>query len=322
MLLTRMRRVLRVRHYSGRTEEAYVAWVRRYVRFHGRRDPAQLGADDVTAFLTHLAVVRHVSAATQNQAFAALLFLYEDVLGQRLGAVAPVRGKASVRVPTVLTVREVAAILRHVDGPSRLVAGLLYGSGLRLLEAVQLRVKDLDFERREIRVRRGKGGRDRVTLLPDVLVEPLRQQLRVVRAMHQEDVRRGGGRVRLPGALERKLPGASASWAWQWVFPALRIHRAEGEIRRHHYHPTAVQRAFSAAVKRSQVAKRATCHSLRHSFATHLLEAGYDIRTVQELLGHQSVETTMIYTHVLNRNRRAVVSPAEQLGRPLPPEGR
>jgi len=325
MLLTTLRRAIRLKHYSRRTEQAYVGWVRRYVRFHGMRNPAELSAEDVAAFLSHLAVVGKVSAATQNQALAALLFLYQEVLGRRLDAVVPaVRAKQPVRLPVVLTVAEVAAVLSRIGGPSRLVAGLLYGSGLRLLECVQLRVKDVDFERREIRVRRGKGGRDRITILPDVLADPLRRHLQVVRLMHDRDRKHGGGRVELPGALARKLPGASASWPWQWVFPALRTYRdpASGEQRRHHYHPTAVQRAFGNAVRASGIAKRATCHSLRHSFATHLLEAGYDIRTVQELLGHHSVETTMIYTHVLNRNRRAVVSPAEQLARPQPPRGR
>ena len=308
-----------MRHYSRRTEDAYVGWVRRFVRFHGMRHPSELGSSDIAAFLTHLAVVGHVSAATQNQALAALLFLYQRVLQRRVDPVAPsIRGKQAVRVPVVLTVREVARILKQVGGQAGIVCGLLYGSGLRLLECLELRVKDLDFERGEIRVRGGKGGRDRITLLPRVLIPYLEHHLRVVRMWCEEDARRGGGRVQLPGALARKLPDASRSWAWQWVFPAMRTHRdpETGERRRHHLHPTAVQRAFSAAVKRSGVAKRATCHSLRHSFATHLLEAGYDIRTVQELLGHQSVETTMMYTHVLNRGRRAVVSPAERLGRP------
>lgn len=324
MLLTRLRRALRLRHYSPRTEQAYEAWVRRYIKFHGGRNPAELNAEAVAEFLSHLAVAGKVSAATQNQALAALLFLYQELLGKRLERVESVRAKEPGRLPVVLSVAEVAAVLRRIEGPTRLVAGLLYGSGVRLLEAVQLRVKDVDCERREIRVRRGKGGRDRVTILPDVLIEPLRRHLQVVRLIHERDKQRGGGRVELPGALARKLPNAGTSWVWQWVFPALRSYRdpLSGEHRRHHYHPTAVQRAFGAAVRASGIAKRATCHSLRHSFATHLLEAGYDIRTVQELLGHHSVQTTMIYTHVLNRNRLAVVSPADQLARPLPPPRR
>jgi integron integrase len=305
-----------VRHYSRRTEEAYVGWVRRFVRFCGLRHPADLGAVEVAAFLTHLAVQGKVGAATQNQALAALLFLYREILGRKLDpVVAAVRGKDSTRLPVVLTAQEVAAVLRHLRRQPRLVAGLLYGSGLRLMECLELRVKDVDLGRREIRVRRGKGGRDRITVLPEVLIDPLRRHLKEVRALHREDRGRGGGTVPLPGALARKLPGASASWPWQWVFPAQRTYLdpATGGIRRHHFHATAVQRAFAEAVRRSGVAKRATCHSLRHSFATHLLESGYDIRTVQELLGHQSVETTMIYTHVLNRGRRGVISPADSL---------
>lgn len=306
MVLTRMRRALRLRHYSRRTEDAYVAWVLRYVRFHGMRNPAELGSADVERFLTHLAVEGRVSAATQNQALAALLFLYHEVLGMRLDAVVPmVRGKERRHLPVVLTRREVDAVLKRIDGPARLVAGLLYGSGLRLMEALTLRVKDVDLERREIRLRAGKGGVDRVTVLPELLVEPLRRHLSVVRALD--------GRVPLPGALDRKLVGAGAEWPWKWVFPATRL-REDGL--RHHLHPSAVQRAFHAAVVASGISKRATCHSLRHSFATHLLEDGYDIRTVQELLGHRDVQTTMTYTHVLNRNRLGVVSPAD---RPLRP---
>ena len=305
MVLTRMRRALRLRHYSPRTEDAYVAWVLRYVRFHGTRNPAELGAADVAQFLSHLAVERRVSAATQNQALAALLFLYREVLGMRLDAVVPaVRAKERRRLPVVLTRREVNAVLQRMDGPARLVAGLLYGSGLRLMEALTLRVKDVDLERREIRLRGGKGGVDRVTVLPELLVAPLRRHLRVVQDMD--------GRVPLPGALDRKLVGAGAEWPWKWVFPATRKH----EGIRFHLHPSAVQRAFHAAVVASGISKRATCHSLRHSFATHLLEDGYDIRTVQELLGHRNVATTMTYTHVLNRNRLGVISPVD---RPLGP---
>jgi len=306
-LLADLRRAIRLKHYGPRTEEAYVGWVKRFVRFHGLRHPAELGAGDVAAFLAHLAVRSNVSAATQNQALAALLFFYEYVLGRRLGPVVPaVRAKERKRLPVVLTRREVDAVVRRLGGPARLVAGLLYGSGLRLLECLALRVKDVDLERRVITVRAGKGGVDRVTVLPDMLVEPLRRHFAVLRDRPS--------RVALPGALRRKLPGASAEWAWQWVFPA---GRERGGIR-HHLHPSAVQRAFHAAVRAAGIGKRATCHSLRHSFATHLLEDGYDIRTVQELLGHRYVETTMIYTHVLNRGGRGVVSPAD---RPLPPLG-
>jgi integron integrase len=281
------------------------------VRFHGLRNPAELGADEVGAFLTDLAVRGKVSAATQNQALAALLFLYHEVLGQRLDAIVPaVRGKERQRLPVVLTRREVEAVLRKMDGQAGVVAGLLYGSGLRLMECLTLRVKDVDLERREIRVRAGKGGVDRVTVLPELLVGTLERHLRAIRSL--------SGRVPLPGALDRKLPGAAAEWPWQWLFPA----RRQRDGKRHHFHPTAVQRSFHAALLASGISKRATCHSLRHSFATHLLEDGYDIRTVQELLGHRSVETTMIYTHVLNRGRLGVVSPADRPVTPPSPRGR
>jgi integron integrase len=310
-LLSELRQAVRVRHYSPRTEQAYVAWVRRFVRFAGLRHPRELGEAEVGAFLSDLAVRKRVSAATQNQALAALLFLYREVLGRDLRPAAPaVRAREPVRVPVVLTRAEVMAVVRHLNGPVRVVAALLYGSGLRLLECLTLRVKDVDFERREIRIRRGKGGRDRVTVLPDLLVAPLERQLRWVRAVHARDLGRGGGRVWLPTALERKYPGAAAEWRWQWVFPAARWN----ERWRHHLHPSAVQRAVHAAALEAGITKRVTCHSFRHSFATHLLEDGYDIRTVQELLGHRDVSTTMIYTHVLNRGGRGVVSPADRLG--------
>ncbi len=316
-LLGHLRAAVRARHYSPRTEQAYVAWVKRFVDFHGRRHPAQLGAADVEVFLTHLAERRRVSASTQNQAAAALLFLYETVLGRRL-ATAPggvVHAKESQRLPVVLTRAEVSAVLRQLNGVPRLVALLLYGSGLRLLECLRLRVKDVDFGRGEIRVRAGKGGGDRVTTLPAAGRAELEQHLARWRARHARDVASGGGRVWLPGAFEVKSPGAAAEWAWQWVFPAGRTHvdRGTGELRRHHLHPSAIQRAVRDAVLEARITKRATCHTFRHSFATHLLEAGYDIRTVQELLGHHDVRTTMIYTHVLNRGGLGVRSPADML---------
>ncbi len=313
-LLTQVRQAIRVRHYSRQTERAYVQWVVRFVEFHGRRHPRELGAAAVTAFLTHLAEREQLAAASQNQAAAALAFLYVQVLGVSLDDLGEiVRAKERQRVPVVLTRDEVRRVLGHLVGVNHLVALLLYGSGLRLLEALRLRVKDLDFERGEIRVREAKGGKARVTMLAAVAREPLQRHLERVQGVHGRDLAEGAGAVRLPGALHRKYPGAVRDWVWQWVFPASRRHRdaADGFSGRHHWHESAVQRAVRAAVRAAGVPKHATCHTLRHSFATHLLEAGYDIRTVQELLGHHDVRTTMIYTHVLNRGGLGVRSPAD-----------
>jgi integron integrase len=316
-LLGRLRAVVRARHYSPRTEESYVGWVKRFVEFHGRRHPREMGEPHVRAFLEHLAERDRVSASTQNQAVAALLFLYESVLGRRL-AVSPqgiVHAKELQRLPVVLSREEVRSVLVQLRGVQRLVALLLYGSGLRLLECLSLRVKDVDFQRGEIRVRGGKGGVDRVTTLPVRVQGPLAEHLARWRARHAHEVNRGGGRVALPGAFERKAAGSATEWAWQWVFPALRTHRdvGTGEERRHHLHESAIQRAVRDAVRRAAIAKRATCHTFRHSFATHLLDAGSDIRTVQELLGHRDVRTTMIYTHVLNRGPSGVKSPIDTM---------
>lgn len=312
----RVRQAIRVRHYSRHTEQAYVHWVRRFVLFHRMRRPEEMGGAEISEFLSHLATSAQVSASTQNQALGALLFLYKDVLGRQvewLGEV--VRAKRVFRVPVVLTGDEVKAILGKLKREPFLVAWLQYGAGLRLLEALTLRVKDLDFGRGEVRVRRAKGGKDRVTMLPERLMVPLQAHLEVVHRLHERDLADGAGSVELPEALDRKLPGAPWEWCWQWVFPAKRSYwvTETGVRRRHHLDPSVVQRAFHEAVQAAGVAKRATCHTLRHSFATHLLERGQDIRTVQELLGHRDVRTTMIYTHVLNRGALGVRSPADCL---------
>ncbi len=312
-LLAEVRRTVRLRHYSARTERAYVAWVSRYVRFAGMRHPRDLGDAEVAAFLADLAERRRVSGATQNQAAAALLFLYREVLGRPLSRARVPRARESVRVPVVLTRDEVRRVLGPMTGPNRLVAELLYGSGLRLMEALTLRVKDVDIPRRELRLRDAKGKRDRVTVLAGSVVPMLEDHLVRVRERWAGERAAGGGGVPLPSALHRKLPYATTDWAWHWVFPATRAHRdpATGVMFRWHWHPSAVQRAVRAAVQSAGLAKRATCHTFRHSFATHLLEGGYDIRTVQELLGHRDVRTTMIYTHVLNRGGLGVRSPAD-----------
>lgn len=316
-LLHALRDNLRLRHFSPRTEEAYTAWVRRFVTFHHLAHPAHLGDADVARFLTHLAVERRVAPSTVIQATAALQFLYREILGRPLavGSVIP-RPQVPTRLPVVLTPAEVRRVLAELRGTHRLIGMLLYGSGLRLLECLTLRVKDVDPERGEIRLRRGKGSKDRMTVLADALREPIRVHLLRVQAQHQRDLAAGAGWVELPGGLAAKYPQAGRSWPWQWVFPATRRYAdAEtGEGRRHHLHETAVQRGVAAAAVRSGIGKRATCHTFRHSFATHLLESGSDIRTVQELLGHKDVSTTMLYTHVLNRGRLGVRSPFDQAG--------
>lgn len=307
---------MRLRHLSPRTEEAYLSWMRRYHDFNDRKDPTRFGAERVTAFLSHLATDLDVSASTQNQALAAILFLYREVLEIELPWLEEVvRAKPSDRLPVVMSRDKVRAVLSQMEGLPRLMATVLYGSGLRLMECCTLRVKDLDFQRQQIVVRQGKGAKDRVTLFPRPLHEPLRAQLQAVRAQHQADLARGAGWVDLPDALDRKLRSDGQSWPWQWVFPATRTYRHEesGQLRRHHLHETVVQRAVKDAVRASGIPKRATCHTFRHSFATHLLEDGTDIRTLQELLGHADVSTTMIYTHVIDRGPMGVRSPMEAM---------
>jgi len=315
-LLDRVRAALRTRHCSLRTEKAYVGWIRRFILFHDKRHPTEMGAPEITRFLSALAIERNVAASTQNQALSALLFLYREVLAQQLPWMDDiVRAKNPVRIPVVLTREEVRTVIAGLDGPTRLLALLLYGAGLRLLEAAQLRVKDVDFERNQITVRSGKGAKDRVTMLPAAAARDLAKHLEGVRDLHAADLRAGAGWVELPWALGRKYPHAGREWIWQWVFPATRtyLHRETGQRRRHHLHESVLQRAVKEAVRSKGIPKRATCHTFRHSFATHLLEDGADIRTVQELLGHRDVSTTMIYTHVLNRGPAGVLSPADRL---------
>ena len=314
-LLDRVREAIRVRHYSIRTEEAYVDWVRRFILFHGKRHPLDMGPDEVAAFLTHLAVQRNVAASTQNQAKSALLFLYREVLALELPWLDEVIGaKRPRRLPVVLTPAQVRALLHELSGTMGLVTSLLYGTGMRLLEGLRLRIKDVEFERREIVIRQGKGGKDRVTVLPENLMLPLSEHISRRRALHNKDLAAGVGEVWLPDAFAVKNPSAPTAWGWQWVFAGNTISAdpRSGVLRRHHLNEATVQRAVSVAARRAGIDKPCSPHVLRHSFATHMLQAGYDIRTVQELLGHREVSTTMIYTHVLNRGGRGVRSPLDQ----------
>jgi integron integrase len=313
-LLDQMSDTLRMKHYSYRTEQAYLDWVRRYILFHHKRHPSTMGAEEIRAFLAHLASDRHVAASTQNQALSAILFLYREVLHQDIESILLTGAKRSERLPTVLTREEVGHVLSQLTGTHKLMAQLLYGAGLRLMECVRLRVKDLDFEYKTITVRDGKGEKDRITPMPDSLNTSLQRQVERVRLLHDEDLAAGFGRVYLPNALENKYPNAAAELGWQYLFPAPKCSldpRSPGVIRRHHIEPSGLQRSVKEAARKTGLNKRVTCHAFRHSFATHLLQNGYDIRTVQELLGHKDVRTTMIYTHVLQRGGLAVKSPLD-----------
>lgn len=315
-LMELLHRAARTRRYSPRTEEAYRRWAERFIRFHNMRHPAEMGAEEVNAFVTHLAVNEGVSASTQTQALSALVFLYRAVFGIELGDLGNlVRARRSDRLPVVMTSDEVRRLLDELDGQYRLMASLLYGGGLRLMECLQLRVGDLEFGRGEIIVRNGKGGKDRVTMLPKMARPELHQQFKVAKRIHERDLADGWGRVTLPDALARKYPNAQVEWCWQWVFPQARRWRdpETGLQGRHHVHETQLQREVTQAARRSGIPKHVGCHTLRHSFATHLLASGYDIRTIQELMGHKDVRTTMIYTHVLNKGGHGVRSPLDGL---------
>ncbi len=315
-LLTQLRDRLRVKHYSLRTEQSYVDWARRFIVFHDKQHPRDLGGPHVEAFLTHLATQRQVSASTQAQARSAILFLYKEVLAITLPWLDDVvLAHQSRRLPVVLTPHEVRALLMELKGTMHLVASLLYGTGMRLLEGLRLRVKDVEFMRREIIIREGKGSKDRVTVLPENLIAPLREQIQTAKRLHAADLSAGQANVHLPHALARKYPHAAQSWGWQFVFPSAHLSHdpRTGALRRHHLHESSVQKAIAVAAKKAALHKPCSPHVLRHSFATHMLQNGYDIRTVQELLGHADVKTTMIYTHVLNKGGRGVLSPLDNL---------
>ncbi|WP_255990705.1 integron integrase [Chitinolyticbacter albus] len=315
-LLDQVRDRIRVKHYSLRTEEAYLSWIRQFIHFHGKQHPVEMGKPEVEAFLTYLAVERHVAASTQSQAKSALLFLYREVLQIDLPwLIDLVAAKQPQRLPVVLTTQEVQSLLGRLQGTWGLLARLLYGTGMRVMEGLRLRVQDMDFSRSEIVVREGKGFKDRVTMLPTSLVEPLQAHLAKVHQLHKDDLEAGYGEVYLPFALTRKYPQAAREWGWQYVFPSVRrsADPRDGVIKRHHLDEKGLQRALKSAARAAGLVKRASPHTLRHSFATHLLESGYDIRTVQELLRHADVRTTMIYTHVLNRGGRGVASPLDRL---------
>ena len=316
-LLDSVRQVIRLKHYSYRTEQSYVGWIRRYILYHRKRHPQDMGKAEVEEFLNHLAMERNVAASTQNQALNALLFLYKEVLDQPLPNIDSIRAKKPKRLPVVLTRSEVEAVLKHLSGVTLLIVQLLYGGGLRVNECLRLRVKDVDFGQQLLIIRDGKGKKDRTTTLPEIVVEKLKTHLMNVKAQHHRDLQDGYGQVDLPYALARKYPSANKSWGWQYVFPSKTLSKnpqADEELLyRHHLHPSSVQKAVKDAVKKAGIVKHVTPHTFRHSFATHLLESGYDIRTIQELLGHKDVKTTMIYTHVANRGILGVRSPLDEL---------
>lgn len=311
-LLDQVRDAIQLRHYSYRTEETYVQWIRRYILFHNKRHPIEMGKPEIEAFLTHLAVQRQVAASTQNQALSALLFLYREVLDREVAGVDAIRAKRPQYVPTVLTKPEAIAVIGHCDGVHQLIVKLLYGSGMCLIEGLRLRVKDVDFAQQQILVRDGKGSKSRVTMLPSSIAAELEDHLVSVQRQHQRDLSRGFGFVHLPFALERKYPNANREWIWQYVFPSSQIakHPRNGLMCRHHLHESGLQKTIKQAVKMAAISKRVSCHTFRHSFATHLLLNGYDIRTVQELLGHKDVKTTMIYTQVTESGRKRSTKPA------------
>jgi integron integrase len=313
-LLDQVRDLLRIKHYSYRTEQSYVAWIRRYILFHNKRHPKEMGIPEIEAFLSYLAIEENVAASTQNVALSALIFLYKEVLriDQPLSLNA-FRAKRSTYLPTVLTQEETQSVIQQLTGEHQLVIKILYGSGLRLSEGLNLRVKDLDFAQRQIQIRDTKGMENRITMMPDSLVEPLKAHLQRVKSQHQRDLEKGFGSVYLPFALARKFPHADRQWIWQYIFPSGRISKDPRSevLRRHHLDESGLQKALKQAVRSAGIQKRASCHTFRHSFATHLLQSGYDIRTVQELLGHKDVKTTMIYTHVLNKGGRGVRSPLD-----------
>ncbi len=316
-LLDRLRDRIRLKNYSYRTEQTYVGWVRRYILFHNKRHPAQMGRPEIESFLTHLAVDRNVAPSTQNQALHAILFLYREVLEEPIPErINALRAQERRRLPTVLTVEEVQRLLKQMAGVPHLVALLLYGSGLRVREALSLRIKDIDFDRLQITVRAGKGDKDRITMLPESAISELEAQLQIAKALHQRDLAQGHGRAPLPNALASKYPNAEREWGWQFVFPSSRLskdpQRIDSPLYRYHLHESVIQKAVRTAAQEANLTKPTTPHTLRHCFATHLLEAGYDIRTVQELLGHSDVKTTQIYTHVLNRGPHGVRSPLDR----------